>query len=39
MDEIICIVCSETFNSNERVLFLHCGHVYHDGCINRWMQQ
>lgn len=39
MDEIICVVCRETFNSNQKVSFLDCGHVYHDECINQWIQE
>ena len=32
-----CIICFETI-TNERKHYLHCGHVFHCECINKWFQ-
>lgn len=34
---MICSVCWESFQSNETVKALPCGHVYHQKCIDTWL--
>lgn len=32
----VCSVCTEDFAERERVRILHCGHIYHQRCIDPW---
>lgn len=35
---IQCVICTELMTEQCVVLFLECGHVYHQTCLNRWMR-
>ena len=32
-----CIICMESFNENELVKQLNCGHIFHNDCIEHWL--
>ena len=38
-DNSQCIICMESFNENELVKQLSCGHIFHEDCINQWLEQ
>ncbi|XP_022764197.1 E3 ubiquitin-protein ligase RING1-like [Durio zibethinus] len=33
-----CSICLDEFIDGEEVALMPCGHVYHDGCIVRWLE-
>ncbi len=33
-----CTICRERFQSNSIVRKLHCGHIFHIGCIDTWFE-
>lgn len=33
-----CIICQENMTTNEVIYRLHCGHIYHDICLDRWLE-
>ena len=38
-DNSNCIICMETFNENELVKQLPCGHIFHGNCIDQWLRE
>ena len=36
---IECCICCQEYLSDDIILFLACGHLYHDYCLSTWMQQ
>ncbi len=38
-DNYQCIICMENFSENELVKQLSCGHIFHEDCINQWLEQ
>lgn len=32
-----CSVCTEAFQKTDEVRVLPCGHIFHHGCIDRWL--
>ena len=34
-----CPVCAEDWTDGEQVVKLPCNHVFHDGCISKWLNQ
>ncbi|KAJ2358005.1 hypothetical protein H4S01_006378, partial [Coemansia sp. RSA 2610] len=36
-DKPACVVCLEEYVVGQDVRVLHCGHVFHDECISRWL--
>ena len=32
-----CIICLEHFQSSDAISASHCGHVFHEACIERWL--
>jgi len=38
-DNSQCIICMEGFVENELVKQLLCGHIFHEDCINHWLEQ
>jgi hypothetical protein len=38
-DNSQCIICMENFTENELVKQLSCGHIFHEDCINQWLEQ
>ena len=38
-DNSQCIICMEGFVENELVKQLPCGHIFHEDCINHWLEQ
>ena len=35
-DEILCAICFDIINLNDRIKILECDHIFHYDCINRW---
>lgn len=33
-----CAICTESFDAHKKVCATRCGHVYHENCIQMWMQ-
>ena len=38
-DDGECIVCSYDFVEEEKVLWLNCGHLFHEACVKEWVDQ
>jgi hypothetical protein len=38
-DNLDCIICMEKFEENEQVKQLHCGHIFHGDCIDKWLEK
>ncbi|XP_026135560.1 RING finger protein 148 [Carassius auratus] len=36
-EDVICVVCTESFRHNEKVTVLPCRHFYHKKCIEPWL--
>lgn len=36
-DDKCCLVCQEDFETDSPPLKLSCGHVFHDGCLFKWL--
>tara|TARA_Y100000992_G_scaffold256464_1_gene189974 strand:- start:3301 stop:3633 length:333 start_codon:yes stop_codon:yes gene_type:complete len=34
-----CAVCLDAFRTRQHCRFLPCGHVFHKGCIDRWLRR
>ena len=34
-----CPVCLESFNSEKKTVSTQCGHLIHDECIQKWLDQ
>ena len=33
-----CVICINDFKRNETILKLHCNHIFHENCIEEWLQ-
>ncbi len=38
-DQIECIICFDSFNQSDTIPLIRCGHIYHDVCLNKWLQK
>ncbi len=34
-----CSICLEEFNSEDTLISLHCGHMYHNNCLRQWFTE
>ncbi|PRQ18361.1 putative transcription factor C2H2 family [Rosa chinensis] len=34
-----CVICIEDFEAGVQVVRLHCSHLYHERCIDRWLKK
>jgi len=34
-----CLICQHDFHSDERILQLPCGHLFHHGCSHEWLSR
>ena len=34
-----CVICMECFQSSDVISASRCGHVFHHGCITRWLRE
>ena len=38
-DQTDCSICFEDFNPRDTIPLIKCGHIYHDVCLNKWLQK
>ena len=34
-----CSICLEEMNSDTKIIALQCAHIYHEKCVNEWLQK
>ena len=34
-----CVICLENLDSNSIITALKCGHIYHEGCVQKWLNK
>jgi len=34
---IICVICTEIFAANSQISAVHCGHLFHEDCLAKWL--
>lgn len=39
MSSIQCVICTELMTDECILLYLGCGHVFHDACVRTWIQR
>ncbi|KAL6435896.1 hypothetical protein ACFW04_005631 [Cataglyphis niger] len=36
---ILCVICHDFLQPSEKIVFTHCGHVFHLSCLSRWLER
>ncbi|XP_070161352.1 E3 ubiquitin-protein ligase trul-1-like isoform X2 [Polyergus mexicanus] len=36
---ILCVICHDSLQQSEKIVFSHCGHVFHFSCLSKWLQR
>ncbi len=39
LDKMICSVCNQYFEANEKIINLRCGHMFHNVCIRQYLEE
>jgi TRAF-interacting protein len=34
---IVCVICTELIVLNSRISAVHCGHIFHEDCLFKWL--
>ena len=34
----ICVICTEEFLADSKISVIHCGHPFHEDCLNNWLR-
>lgn len=36
---VSCSICREFISAEDSMLYLHCGHIFHQSCLSRWIEE
>ena len=34
---LVCVICTEIFVINSHISVVHCGHLFHEDCLSKWL--
>jgi hypothetical protein len=34
----MCVICTDVFSSDSIISVIHCGHPFHEHCLNNWLR-
>jgi hypothetical protein len=34
---LVCVICTELFVVNSHISVVHCGHLFHEECLSKWL--
>ena len=34
---LVCVICTELFGIDSNISVVHCGHLFHEDCLSRWL--
>ena len=34
---LVCVICTELFVVNSHISVVHCGHLFHEDCLSKWL--
>lgn len=34
---LVCVICTEIFVINSQISAVHCGHLFHEDCLSKWL--
>jgi hypothetical protein len=34
---LVCVICTEIFVINSQISVVHCGHLFHEDCLSKWL--